>query len=123
MRLSALRILLVDDYEPLRYLKTILLQRAGAVVLEARTGQEALQILQTQTPDVALLDINLPDMSALKLGELMHEDSRLAAIPLIYTSASDRPERLASDAVFFQEPIDKTELVETVHRMASPGKL
>ncbi len=61
MPLSALHVLIVDDYEPLRSLKAIFLRRAGAVVCEAKCGQEALQMLRTERPDLALLDINLPD--------------------------------------------------------------
>ena len=73
MPLSTVRVLTVDDYEPLRYLKSILLRRAGAVVCEAKCGEEALQMLRTERPDLALLDINLPDMSA---KELSRENAR-----------------------------------------------
>ena len=112
--LSALRIMVVDDYEPLRYLKTILLRRGGARVVEAKSGREALQILELEPIDLAVLDINLPDMSAIELGEAMRADAETALIPVIYTSASERPAGLAPDAVFFQEPIDRAELTRTI---------
>ncbi len=117
MPLSTLRILLVDDFEPLRYLKSLQLRKTGALILEAKTGREALKILETQAVDVALLDINLPDMSAIELGETMLADKAMSGIPVIYTSASDRPEKLSQDAVFFQEPIEQAELVRTIKRM------
>jgi CheY-like chemotaxis protein len=117
MALSALRILVVDDYEPLRYLKTIMLRRGGATVVEAKSGREALQILGVVPIDMAVLDINLPDMSAIELGEAMRADAETALIPVIYTSASERPTGLAPDAAFFQEPIDRGELTRTILRL------
>ena len=39
-----MRILLVDDYEPMRELKKILLRRMGTVVVEAQSGRDALKI-------------------------------------------------------------------------------
>jgi CheY-like chemotaxis protein len=114
MPLSTLRILLVDDYEPMRELKKILLRRAGTVVLEARNGREALRILETEPLDMAILDINLPDMSAMELGKAIQANGEASSLPLIYTSASERPPHLNPDAVFFQEPLDGKQLVAAV---------
>ena len=119
MALLALRILVVDDYEPLRYLKAILLRRSGATVIEAKSGREALKILEVEPVDLAVLDINLPDMSAIELGEAMRADAETASIPVIYTSASERPVGLAPNAVFFQEPIDRVELTRTILQLTN----
>ena len=117
MPLSTVRVLIVDDYEPLRYLKSILLRRAGAVVCEANCGEEALQMLRTERPDLALLDINLPDMSAKELSERMRADPVTAAVAVIYTSASERPSQLEPDDVFFQEPLVIPELVDAIRQL------
>jgi CheY-like chemotaxis protein len=117
MPLSTVRVLIVDDYEPLRYLKSILLRRAGAVACEAKCGQEALQMLQTERLDLALLDFNLPDMSAKELSERMRTDPATSGLPVIYTSASDRPTQLDLDDLFFQEPFDTTELIDAIRRL------
>ena len=117
MPLSTVRILIVDDYQPLRYLKSILLRRAGAVVCEAECGQEALRMLQTERPDVALLDINLPDMLAKELSARMRADPATSGVPVIYTSASDRPSHLEPDDVFFQEPLVIPELIDAIRKL------
>jgi CheY-like chemotaxis protein len=117
MPLSTVRVLIVDDYEPLRDLKAILLRRAGAVVCEAKCGQEALQMLRTERPNLALLDINLPDMSAKELSKRMRTDPATSAVRVIYTSASERPSQLESDDVFFQEPLVIPELVDAIRKL------
>jgi CheY-like chemotaxis protein len=117
MPLSTLRILLVDDYEPMRELKKILLRRMGPVVIEAQSGREALKILETEPLDLAILDINLPDMSAIELSEAIQPSGGTAPLPVIYTSASERPHHLDPGAVFFQEPLDKTELATAILKL------
>jgi CheY-like chemotaxis protein len=114
MPLSTLCVLVVDDYEPLRYLKATLLRRVGAVVREAKCGREALTMLETEQLDLALLDFNLPDMSAKELCQRMRDNPAIPALPVIYTSASDRPDPLDPDDVFFQEPFDLGDLVAAI---------
>jgi CheY-like chemotaxis protein len=121
MPLSNLCVLVVDDYEPLSYLKAILLRRAGAVVREAHNARDALRILQTERIDLALVDINLPDLSGKELREKMRADPATSAVPVIFTSASDRPTLLGPDDVFFQEPLDTAALFEAIDKMVQRG--
>jgi CheY-like chemotaxis protein len=87
MPLSTVCIMVVDDYEPLRYLKATLLRKAGTVVCEAKCGREALRML---------------------------ENPATSALPVIYTSASDRPAPLDPDDVSFQEPFDLRDLIAAI---------
>ena len=61
---SSIRVLLVDDHPALRMGLHIVLEQAPDVhvVAEAGSGQEALALIQTLRPDVAVLDCQLPDM-------------------------------------------------------------
>jgi CheY-like chemotaxis protein len=115
--LSSLRILIVDDYAPLLYLKAILLRRAGADVLEAQFGKDALRILQTEKVDVVLLDVNLPDISGVELRDRMRADPATSGVPVIFTSASDQPGQLGPDDVFFQEPLNTVQLFEAIGKL------
>jgi CheY-like chemotaxis protein len=121
MPLSNLCVLIVDDYEPLAYLKAILLRRAGAVVREAHNARDALKIVQTERIDLALLDVNLPDMSGKELSERMRADPATSSVPVVFTSASDRPTLLGPDDVFFQEPLDTAALFEAIDKMVQRG--
>lgn len=116
MPLSALRVLIVDDYEPLRFLKAILLRRAGAEVCEAQCGKDALRLLETERIDLALLDVNLPDMSAKDLFGRMRANPATSAMPVIYTSASDQPSQIEPGDVFFQEPLDARTLIDAIKK-------
>ena len=81
------RILIVDD-EPInvKVLVDLLRPRYGLVV--ARDGSEALERLKADTlPDLALVDVMMPDMSGLDLCRAMKRDPRLADVPVIFVSA------------------------------------
>ena len=59
-------ILVIEDEIPIRSFIVLNLKRAGFYVLEASTGEEALQILCEHTVDVALLDVMLPEWMVFK---------------------------------------------------------
>ena len=60
-------ILNVDDSEAGRYAKSRILQRAGFRVIEAATGEAALQSIREERPELVLLDIKLPDISGVEV--------------------------------------------------------
>ncbi|MEK6397497.1 MAG: response regulator, partial [Terriglobus sp.] len=60
MTLAESTVLVVDDEPVLRLTFSVLLQRAGARVVEAADGLEALHVLETQRVDVVLTDKQMP---------------------------------------------------------------
>ena len=54
------KILVVDDEQPIRKLFRTILQRLGYEVLSAANGEEALQILESDPPDITLRSKSLP---------------------------------------------------------------
>jgi len=56
-------ILNVDDQDAPRYVKTRDLQETGFTVIEARTGAEALRLIEAEKPPIVLLDVELPDIT------------------------------------------------------------
>ena len=60
-------ILAVDDSASMRQMVTFTLQSAGYDVVEARDGQEALQLAQSKTFNLVLTDINMPNMDGIAL--------------------------------------------------------
>jgi two-component system, sensor histidine kinase and response regulator len=113
-------ILNVDDYSPGRYARTRVLQQAGFNVQEASTGKEALELAETYTPSMILLDVNLPDMSGFEVCRLMRQNPKTLASTILHISASNT---LAHHQVtglnggadsYLVEPIEPSVLIATV---------
>lgn len=109
-------ILNVDDNEPGRYATTRILSRAGFEVIEAGTGKEALRLARSASPQLIVLDINLPDMNGIEVCRQLKTDPQTAATMVLQVSATniavlDRVNSLAAGAdSFLVEPIEPEEL-------------
>jgi len=92
------RVLIVDDNEDAARSLEMLLSLDGHLVRTASTGHAALQVLQSFVPDVALLDIGLPDVDGYELARRLRADERTQATWLIaltgYGTASDLQQAL-----------------------------
>jgi len=80
------RILIVDDDEAARYVKSHLLRRHGYAVSEASLGREALALAATEEPHLTLLDVKLPDLSGIEVCREIK--SRFPHIIVLQTSAA-----------------------------------
>jgi chemosensory pili system protein ChpA (sensor histidine kinase/response regulator) len=76
-------VMVVDDSITVRRVTQRLLERNGMRVLTAKDGVEAMALLQEHTPDVILLDIEMPRMDGYEVASQVRNDPRLADIPLI----------------------------------------
>jgi len=88
---NARTVLIVDDEpETLRLFRRMLTSSGRDYrVLRARDGQEAMNILRSQRPDVVLLDLIMPKMDGFQLLEAKSQDPDLSNIPVIVISARD----------------------------------
>jgi diguanylate cyclase (GGDEF)-like protein len=83
------RILVVDDrIENLELLSSIL-TKAGYEVRRAINGSTALMGVQSASPDMILLDINMPDMNGYEVCRQLKKDPKYKEIPVIFISALD----------------------------------
>lgn len=109
-------ILNVDDNEPGRYATTRILNRAGYQVLEAGTGKEALRLAKSASPQLVVLDVNLPDMSGIDVCRQLKSDPATSSIMVLQVSATniavlDRVNSLSAGAdSFLVEPMEPEEL-------------
>ncbi len=74
---EAITILVTDDDQRILLLMTEILETAGYKVLQASTGKECLEALQTHHPDILLLDVMLPDTTGIELCKQIKADDRL----------------------------------------------
>ena len=109
-------ILNVDDNEPGRYATTRILNRAGFQVIEAGTGKEALRLARSASPQLIILDINLPDMNGIEVCRQLKTDPQTATTMVLQISATniavlDRVQSLSAGAdSFLVEPMEPEEL-------------
>ena len=105
------KVLYVEDTFENRMLIRRILQADGFTVLEAENARHALQVLDTETPDLILMDINMPDMDGYTLTQHLREIPRLTRIPIVALTANvmrgDRERTLAAGCDgYIQKPID-----------------
>jgi two-component system OmpR family response regulator len=88
-------VLLVDDDEFTRKIAASVLKEANFTTDEAASGQEALDILARQRPDLLVLDIMMPEMDGLELCRRVRADPFLAGLPIVFLTSRERPEDVA----------------------------
>ncbi|GIX30924.1 MAG: hypothetical protein KatS3mg124_1396 [Porticoccaceae bacterium] len=76
-------ILVVDDSVTVRKVTSRFLEREGFQVFTARDGVEAMRVLQEVTPDLMLLDIEMPRMDGFEVARLVRSTQRLKELPII----------------------------------------
>jgi len=84
--MSAATVLVVDDDPQIREVLSVALDRAGFRTVTARDGAEGLARAQAARPDLAVLDIGLPEMDGLALCRAIRADSEL---PILFLTARD----------------------------------
>jgi two-component system cell cycle response regulator DivK len=105
------KILLVEDNQNNRYLAQFLLEREGMAVKVAFNGKQALEMALQETPELVVMDIQMPEMDGYETARQFKRDTTLAHIPLIgvssFAMAGDRGKALRCGfAAYVEKPID-----------------
>ncbi|MGE5655045.1 MAG: response regulator [Actinomycetota bacterium] len=114
------KILVVDDEEHLRELVQACLEDlAGWETLTAASGEECLQILQSEQPNAILLDVSMPGMDGFMVYERLQSDPTARLIPVVLLTAKVLPSDRArftqmGVAGVITKPIQPTTLTEEV---------
>lgn len=83
-------ILLVEDDRVLRRACEASLRRTGFAVTSAGDGQEALDHIKADVPDLVLLDLLMPRVSGLEVLRSLRADTRTKGVPVLILSNSSR---------------------------------
>lgn len=113
------RILVVDDVEENTYIVSTILKSAGYTPFVANSGKQAIQIAETQHPDLVLLDINMPEMNGYEVCKYFKEHEPIADIPIVFLTVHADAESIAkafdTGAVdYLTKPFKKAELLARV---------
>ncbi|MCX7975658.1 MAG: response regulator [Bellilinea sp.] len=113
-------ILYIEDNFDNRMLVRRLLEHEGFLVLEAENAHEALALLQTQQPDLILMDINMPEIDGYTLTRQIKATPQTSQIPVIALTANvmrgdkERTLRAGCDG-YIENPIDTDTFIEQVN--------
>ncbi|MET0391347.1 MAG: chemotaxis protein CheB [Polyangiales bacterium] len=107
------KVVVVEDSEDSRELLCVFLRRAGFECHAAESGTAAIELMQRERPDIAILDVGLPGIDGYEVARRVRRDPVLAHVVLIaltgYGRASDRE---ASRAAGFDEHLVKPVKIE-----------
>jgi CheY-like chemotaxis protein len=107
-----------DDVKHLELMRVIL-KDTDITLVEATDGQEALQKIQHQHPDLILLDLFMPKLDGHGVMEALKSDPKTKHIPIIVLSAwstgdNRKRARIAGAKDFIAKPYDPAEVVQVV---------
>jgi CheY-like chemotaxis protein len=120
------RILVVDDESSIRYLVKKILEKEGHQVEEAEDGDEALQLLEGDRPDLILLDVMMPGTGGWEVCGKIKARDELKAIPLVMFTVRTSPDsmsrsRACGAEAHINKPFDKEELIRVVESLVGRG--
>jgi CheY-like chemotaxis protein len=120
-------ILVVEDDTPLRELTVRLLQEAGYRGIEARNGENALEILKASSPriDLLLTDVIMPGKTGIELlaqAKIIHPNLRSLFVSGYTSDLVALRGMSLQDSSFLEKPFTRTSLLRKVHSALHAGK-
>ena len=116
-------VMIVDDSLTVRKITTRLLTRAGYDVVTAKDGVDALEKLVDMTPDVMLLDVEMPRMDGFELTKQLRRDSKTNNLPIIMITSrtAEKHRNFAFELgvnEYMGKPYQDDELLESIGKFA-----
>ena len=119
-------LLVDDDVNTVNLLEEILTSLSPTVRCAcASSGQEALQVVGKQMPDIIVLDIMMPDMDGIEFLEKFRKLPKAGEVPVLIVTAYPEPaERIKSKGPFVicPKPFDVDTLLDQIHNLLSKEK-
>jgi CheY-like chemotaxis protein len=113
------KVLVVDDDPAILEICSDLLQTEGYTVMVATNGQQALEQIRTEPPQVVLMDIMMPVLDGVEACRQVKANPATADIPVVLMSARTNLTRqsqdLASADALVAKPFDIDHLLNTIH--------
>src|SRR5215210_9100213 len=115
-------VLVVEDFEDNRFMMRRLLEMSGYRVVEAVNGNQAVESAATESPDIILMDLSLPQLDGLAATRRIRSQEGSRKVPIIAVSAHDsadfHAEALAAGCnEYVTKPIDFDQLVQLLDRL------
>jgi len=119
-------VLIIEDNEQNIYLLTFLLRKKGFTVLQARDGQQGLDMALEEQPDLILLDIQLPVMDGHEVARRLKQSHEVKQIPVVavtsHAMSGDREAILAAGCEgYIEKPINPDTFIAQIEPFLSGG--
>jgi CheY-like chemotaxis protein len=120
-------VLLVEDFDDTRLMMKMWLVKNGYRVVEAETGEEAINVAQRELPDLIIMDVMMPGMNGLDATQRIREYQALRRTPIVAVSAYGANEyrSLAIEAgcnEYVSTPFDPGALAELIKSLIAKSE-
>lgn len=118
-------ILVVDDEEDILFILKNVLSKKGYLVKEAYSGEECLELLKKEKPDLIFMDIMMPGLDGWETAKKIKADPRTKDIPLSMLSVKSDPDDMKKSREYshadehLTKPVDFDSLLETAEALLS----
>jgi CheY-like chemotaxis protein len=115
-----MKIMLVDDEPDILLIERIILEKADYEVIETQSGEECLERLENEKPDIILLDIMMPGINGWETAKRIKENESTKDIPVIMVTVRGSEEDMTKSFQYSQsdghiaKPIIKEKLLKTI---------
>ena len=127
------KVLVVDDDPDVRLFSITVLEENGYTPLEATNGEEGMQIIRKERPDLIILDVLMPRESGIRLYRQLQTNPKLSDIPIIILSGITRKSFLRSQKAltefggeevpepktYLEKPVEPEELAAAIQAVLS----
>ena len=121
------KLIIADDYPEIREVISSILNPTGEEfeITEAGDGLAALHLIEMLKPDVAILDIMMPEISGIDVLSKLHENN--SPTPIIVLTAKTDEETYTSiktvnpKAIILTKPLNRQELIDAVNSLLNPA--
>ena len=126
--LNGRRILVVDDEEDVRTFLTTVLEDAGAEVLIAKDGEEAIAVAGKEKPDLITLDLSMPGRDGGEVYEAIRKDKDLEALPVCVITGRPELRKLIYDRDFrrpegyLDKPVSEDDVLVNLRKILELGR-
>lgn len=113
------KILVVDDEEDYRHIVKLILEPEGYDVVEAKDGRDGLSVLQSERPDLVILDVNMPKMDGFTVCKKIRKDETSKYVPVIMLTVRNLTQEQVKGFEngadeYLTKPFESAELVSRV---------
>ena len=119
---AAQKILVVDDDPYILMSLEFLMKKNGYEVMVARNGNEALELVEKQVPQLVLLDIMMPDVDGYEICRHIKNSKKLKAIKVVFMSAKSREADIQKGydlgaALYITKPFSTREMMKQINTL------